>query len=111
MDRNATLRGWLNEAGFDWESGLIVWQDTGEDNYPGWHTPEAPGVVITKDHEVLDRKFYCGYGGPECPRIFAQDKNAIYFPGQYDGSTWLERIVTDPGFYTLPGNATPYPGG
>ena len=112
MGAKSTLRKWLDEEGFDWKSGTIVYQET-ESYYPGW-THDCgfkPGEIISVIHPILDREFYSGYGGPECPRIFARDQYAIYFPGQYDGATWLEKIAIDIGHYCIPGNKTPYPGG
>jgi hypothetical protein len=46
-----------------------------------------------------------------CPRFIAQDENAVYFPAQYDGSTWLEKVDLRMASYVGP-NAipTPYPG-
>ncbi len=111
----ATLRKWLNAKGFDWESGRIILHgvDSEETSYPGWAS--ASEVVergeIDATHPILDLEFDNSFGGPEAPRIFARDKNAVYFPGQYDGSTWPERMVIDPDHYLKDGTMTPYPGG
>lgn len=107
----STLRSWLNDAGFDWENGTIVYQEANGYS-PGWSGSEelSPPRVIESSDSVLDREFDSGYGAPRAPRIFARDNHAVYFPGQYDGSTWLETVIIDPEYY-LSGNATPYPGG
>lgn len=90
----ANLRSWLNEQGFDWETGEIVYQG-----------------LVHRDHPILDAEFYDGYGTANCPPIVAKDKEAIYFPTQYDGATALERVVLDLEYYTKKGVKTPYPGG
>lgn len=107
----ATLREWLKEEGFDFKDGVIIYQEVKEGATPGWrsgHDCYSP-AVITNCHDILDRDFDDSYGGPECPRIFAKDSKAIYFPGQYDGSTWLEKVYIDVQHY-LSGKDTPYPG-
>jgi len=108
----STLREWLTDAGFDWANGRIVYQAVAPDAYcPGWGSPIS-GKFIDSTHPVLDEQFESGYGAPRCPRIIARDGVAIYFPGQYDGSTWLERIVIDLDKYVgADFIVSPYPGG
>ena len=115
----ATIREWLDGSGFDWESGKIIHQGTrnewDEDEecelYPGW-SPPTGAKVITRDHAILDKQFNTGFGGPDCPRFVARDPVAIYFPGQYDGSTWLVRVwINIDRYLDFEKNETPYPGG
>jgi hypothetical protein len=106
-----TLRKWLDEKDFDWDNGYIIYQEVGEDERPGWGEPIS-GQYITSDDPILDFEFHNGYGGPECPRIIARDDGAVYFPGQYDGATWLNKIIYDLDVYLdYKNNPTPYPGG
>lgn len=110
----ATIREWLNDAGFDWLSGRIVWQAMDADAYcPGWGSPIS-GQYIDSGSPILDEQFYAGFGAPRCPRFIARDNRAIYYPCQYDGSTWIESIVIDLDRYVGTGNdlvPSPYPGG
>jgi hypothetical protein len=106
----STIREWLNDAEFDWETGTIVYQEVSdEDSSPGWTDPSSASV-IAPDHPILGKSFHSGYGGPECPRFVAKDDRFIYFPGQYDGSTWLEKVSVNITFYLDPKNPSPYPG-
>lgn len=108
----ATVRKWLEEGGFSWETGVVVFQET-TGYSPGWSNADEilPGVFLKSDDEILDKEFGPGYGAPECPRIFAKDGDWIFFPGQYDGATWLEKVNINPGYYLNKENPTPYPGG
>ena len=83
-----TLRIELNEAEFDWENGRILWQPDGD----GWGEGKKPIEEITSDHPIFDEEFDGGYGAPEMPSFFAEDNENIYFPGQYDGATWVAAI-------------------
>lgn len=105
-----TIREWLNIKGFDWPTGSIIYQETADGHYPGWQDP-LNSYKITSKHHILDKPFNSGFGGPECPRFFARDKEAVYFPSQYDGSTRCVRVAIDPDYYLIPGNETSYPGG
>lgn len=107
----STIRQWLNEAGFNWNRGAIVHQEAAGYS-PGWSRNNEIGNarVIKHDDPVLDLEFNSSYGAPQCPRFIARDDSAIYFPVQYDGATWIEKIVIDLNFYVR-GNPTPYPGG
>jgi hypothetical protein len=105
-----SIREWLDKAGFNWETGKIILHKT-EGDSPGWE--DAKGAdYIGYDDPILDQKFTNGYGGPKCPRFIAKDDEVIYFPGMYDGSTWLEGVYVDLDKYLDYKNyPTPYVGG
>jgi hypothetical protein len=107
----STLRKWLNNADFDWENGTIIYQPANGYS-PGWSSGDELSLprIIANSDPILDHEFESGHGAPWAPRIFARDSRAVYFPGQYDGATWLESVIIDPEHY-LAGNETPYPGG
>jgi len=105
----ATLREWLNDLSFDWDNGVILYQETKNESDP-FFSDTIRCTYIKKDDPVLDREFYSGFCGPECPRVVAKDKHVIYFPGQYDGSTWLEKVVLDLDYYLDVNHKSPYPG-
>jgi hypothetical protein len=105
-----TIKEWLTGAGFDWETGKIIWQQTNFGDCPGWSYPIA-AYRIESDHSILGQEFNCGFGGPECPRFIAKDSKFIYFPAQYDGSTWIEKVAIDIDFCLDHKNSSPYPGG
>ena len=106
----ATIREWLNEAGFNWEKGTIIYQPT-EGDCPGWNSPLSAAVIMP-NHPILTKEFDERDGGPRCPRFIAEDDEAIYFPAQYDGSTWVNKIWKDITKYLdYKNNVTPYPGG
>jgi hypothetical protein len=116
----ATLREWLNEAGFDWNNGVIIAHTITEGSYsPGWGDSELAykfdfrGNTLpdTQANILLDTEFVDGYGSPQAPKIIAKDKDKIYFPVQYDGSTWLDWVYIDIEKYMDVENETPYPGG
>jgi len=107
-----TIKEELTISDFDWESGIIIYQETPDDYSPGW-TPNSmiiPGIEIKHTHPILTKNFQTGYGGPQMPRFIAKDNKYIYFPAQYDGSTWIEKIAIDikNEYINIP---TPYPGG
>ena len=110
----ATIRQWLTHEGFDWDNGTVVYHPVSKESYsPGWGERGGNPVRIDDgNHPILDHEFNKGYGAPQCPRFFAKDNRAVYFPGQYDGATWCETVVHNIDAYlgddALP---TPYPGG
>ena len=110
----ATLREFLDDVAFDWDGGLVVYQPVTSGSYsPGWGTAE-PGRLIGKNDPILDFDFDAGYGALNCPRFFARDGKAVYFPVQYDGATCPERVVIAVEEYTRTDGKhreTPYPGG
>jgi hypothetical protein len=105
----ATLRKWLDEVHFDWESGRILLQERDEHTHR-WDAPTS-ARWLTKDDPVLDKKFDDGYGAVQCPPFIAEDRECIYFPGCYDGSTWLSCVYKDIAQYLDLGNETPCVGG
>jgi hypothetical protein len=107
-----TLREQLKAAGFEFsDDAEILWQPvSGDSRCPGWAHELKQAIIIDNNHKILDHEFRDGFGGPECPRFVAKEKNYLYFPAQYDGSTWVERIDTTFADY-LNGEGTPYPGG
>lgn len=123
----STIREFLKGAGFDWDSGRVivhVFADKGvehiDDYYrpspcaPFHNTSEIKEVVTIHGrakHPSLDYEFSSGHGGVECPCFVAYDKNRIYFPYQYDGSTSCDFVLRDSGLYERGEEATPYPGG
>ena len=107
MRNVATIAGWLNEAGFDWESGTIIWQDTGTDE-PGWASMKS-ARKIPPDHPILTKEFDSGFGRAECPRFIAEDRERLYFPSQYDGKTDLVYVYKNIDVY-LTSKDSPYPG-
>jgi len=111
----STIREWLTDEEFDWESGTIVWQNSGEleeDRFSvGW-SDRLEATIISHDHPILDYEFDSGYGAPECPRFVAKDKEKVYFPWQYDGATGIDFVWLDMDKYLdFQNNPTPYPGG
>ena len=104
----ATIKEWLDKAGFDWENGRVIVQIT--EHTPGWDDP-ADAYEASKDGRLINKKFCDDFGGPECPRFVAEDKEKIYFPDQYDGATSLVSIYKNIEKYLDPKNPTPYPGG
>lgn len=109
----AKLKDWLDELGFDWEKGIILYQPvTKEASCPGWASEEEmlPTKIIKSNDPILIKTFSSNFGSPQCPRIWAKDGKAVYFPSQYDGSTSLEKVIIDPSYY-LNGASTPYSGG
>ena len=103
----ATIKQWLEDYGFDFDKGRIIYQET-DYPYPGWCDPDR-AMYIPTDHPILTTEFDNGYGGPNCPRFIAEDTEAIYFPVQYDGATWLEKVWKNLDKYLS--HSTPYPGG
>ena len=108
----ANLREWLNEQEFDWDKGKIVYQYYEEDptHFPGWGSPDKAKIIV-KSEPVLDYEFDSGFGGANAPRIIAMDNVAIYIIGQYDGSTWMEKIYKDIDVYANMEAEVPYIGG
>ena len=111
-DDRSTILKWLEDAGFDWSTGIVVVQETEGDanGWPGWDSKVKVARYATKDDPLLSREFYAGYGAPECPCFWAKDKDAVYFPVQYDGATSICKVDLLPTRY-LNGEPTPYPGG
>jgi len=106
----ATLREWLTDEEFDWGNGQIIYKA-----YSRGNLKSTQLFKNLKDNDseqliqLLDKRFTHGFGFPNCPHIIAKDLKRIYFPGQYDGMTWLESIELDFMYYMT--NDTPYVGG
>lgn len=114
----ASIREWLNGEGFDWDRGTVIVHDICERYgcrpYPGWaYGTDDIGArrIVSADDPILDHSFHEGSGGPECPRFVAFDDGRMMFPEQYDGSTELVVVHTDPAHYLTDDSMTPYPGG
>ena len=108
-----TIRKLLNDEGFDWQRGEILYQTWPSDT-PGWGAANVPAHYITQDDVILDLEFDDGYGGPDCPRFLAKDGRFLYFPVQYDGATWIDKMAWDLDWYceiAEPMRKLPYPGG
>lgn len=101
---SATLRDYLNRSGFDWKTGRII-ISTGE-----YEVEKVEQISL--DDPILDWPFDDGYGLAECPHYIADDKDAIYFPEQYDGATAPVRVEKDITAYLENVRLrSPYPGG
>jgi hypothetical protein len=116
----STIQQWLDEAGFNWERGLIVVHTYADgapaarDSYSRWDTNHDKVAVRRRAHRgdpVLVHEFDSGFGSPACPRFFAKDDQRIYFPVCYDGATWCEAVHYRIGHYLEDGSETPYCGG
>lgn len=105
-----TIKEWLTTEGFDWESGEIIYHEVEDSNHPGW-SGAISASLVPHTHQVLTKEFDHGYGSPQCPRFIAKDKNAIYFPWQYDGATGIQKVFISIKKYLDISNETPYPGG
>jgi hypothetical protein len=105
----ATIYTWLEKAGFNFQTGEIIYQSVTEDCYaPGWGDPFSARSMPV---EVLHQEFDDSFGSPQCPRFFARCGDFVYFPSQYDGSTSLAKVNVNPFFYLDINHPTPYPGG
>lgn len=88
-----TVREWLDDEGFDWASGRIVYKLT----------------EVRPDHHFLDRPFDDHYGSVDpCPRFIAYDERFIYFPYGYDYASQLVKVARDPEYYLE--HESPFPG-
>ena len=105
-----TLRGWLNALSFDWASGTIVLQYVDEDDYINGN-PTVKAQQIQSTDIILDRQFSDGFGGLDAPHIIASDLKHVYIIGQYDGSSWMERVSKDVLRYLDPKVTIPIIGG
>jgi len=111
----ATLKEWLDELEFDYDSGeFILWDNKGE--VYSWEE-DAPkkSILVAKGREdilllgILTREFDDGYGSPEAPHFIAYDKDFIYLPASYDGSTWAYKVARNSEYYHT--HLPPYEGG
>ena len=77
----ANIREWLNDEGFDWENGTIVYQPV----YSGVRQPgraEALRSYTVKQSKRQMRyyKDFDDYGGASCPRFVAYDTKPDLLP-------------------------------
>lgn len=98
-----TLREYLDKAGFDWETGTIViqkatpqdWWDEDDGYYessPIYEWDKFTGKIVKTEDSALSEDL--GAWSP-LPKFVARDKEFIYFPAQYDGATWVEKVAVD----------------
>jgi hypothetical protein len=91
-----TLRQWLTGAGYDHEKGTLIVQPRAD----YWDDePQQPQRVAQWDDPLLDEPFDSGFGGAEHPHFVAYDDQRIYFPGVYDGASWITNVAKDPNYY------------
>lgn len=106
-----TVLEFLKTLNFDFSKGKIYYSESPESAYcPGWDNG-LPAKLIDEDHPILREEFNTSFGSPQHPRIVAYDETAVYFPCQYDGSTWMEKVYLSPEKYITGEAQTPYPGG
>ena len=108
-----TLRECLTDAGFDWcSSATIILHEVSNEDWCAPGNMSGKDVkrrsIIPYDHPILDQPFDDGYGSPEMPRFVAYDDHFIYFPGEYDGATWVTKVARGWRYYLLDGVDTPY---
>lgn len=126
-----TLRKELTEAGFDWNpQAVIIVQryKVSAIRYPsGYSAVLAEGQAyalgsstsdkvenktIKPEHPLLDLEFDEGYGSANMPKFWCKSPTHIYFPGQYDGRTWVAKVALYPTAYLGEEAETmPYVGG
>lgn len=93
QDEITTLRKDLNDVGFDWSTGIIISYDTYITGWKcDWELENNKKLIITHDNPILDIEYNYGYGGFEMPYFRAQDKDKIYFPYDYDGSSCVKWV-------------------
>ena len=96
----ATLRGWLDHEGFDWEGGRILGLVV---------VKEGGNIVIpvNKESPMLDKEFSVWGAAPAV--MIAEDKKQIYFMTTRDGIQDIHSIYKDidryidEGWLPLPG--------
>lgn len=111
-----TIREWLMKNEFNFETGVILYQDSGDtgdmsDTFDLKPTIKLSENEISSTYSIIDVFFSDQYGTAKCPRFIAYDDKYLYFPEKYDGATSLCKILKNPEDYignTIP---TPYPGG
>jgi hypothetical protein len=100
-----SLDSMLVEEGFDFDTGVVIVQkvdDTGQ---------TLPAQAVERASFVMQHLFYTGYGGNNCPRFWAKDKDYIYFCGTYDGSSWIDKVAINPAKYFSGEEIIPVVGG
>lgn len=102
MNTKSTLREQLDDCGFDWQTGLILYQGFAldEDGEVDYYTNNTnPPCLLAHDSPLLDIKFDTGYGSVQFPPMIAYDAGRVYVIGCYDGSSWLQAIEIHPEAY------------
>lgn len=92
-----SFRELLNENGFDWEKGRIIYQEA-PSYLPGrvaWNYFNGT-VEISKDHPALDWKPEKGFPGNQMRRLVGFDSRAIYFPHAYECMDTMMVVFTSP---------------
>lgn len=103
----ATLRKWLTEEKFDWETGRIALQSR-----KSRYSEPNKASFIPFDHPEMDKAFDDGCGLFEAPMFVAEDKDRIYIADDYDGSSSLVAIFKDVSKYLdFKANPIPHVGG
>ena len=83
-----TVRKLLDDLGFDWTTGVIVYRPRHAEPFR-----DAKQWEIFRGHHILDEEFDELSDGTVGPNIVARDRTAVYIRRQYDGPRWMERIV------------------
>lgn len=95
---SVTLREWLDE--FAAQHGQVEAIVIGDppDYRREWPTDVRLNVVISVDEaaSILGVRFDDGFGGQECPSVWAWSESHVFLIGTYDGSTWWEAIPRSP---------------
>lgn len=91
---------------WNWRTNTEEWM---EEDSELWKTPEwvvAPVGTIWPYHEtpkeILDYKFYDGFGSPESPCVLAWSKSYVLYISEYDGSQELRWIPRFPEKFSFP---------
>lgn len=98
----------LNAANGEAILGIVLsdpnhWRDerpfNGYDGEKTWPIPDDAVDIVLPWATVapwLDREYDDGYGGQDCPSIYAWTSTRVLFVGTYDGATWVSSIPRNP---------------
>lgn len=102
---NDSIRQYLAKLDFDFRHGRILM----EEGHLGDRRSSTTRKVDVNSN-ILDEKFDGGFGRAECPPFIAEDRDFIYFPTEYDGSTSAVKVAKSIDDYLENDNlAIPYP--
>lgn len=88
-----TLRNELTARGFNWATGCVIYQHLeGGVSLENLADALVDSRVLAHDDPIFDKEYIVDNGAPHMPCIIAIDGTALYFPGQYDGTTWIKRV-------------------